>query len=96
MLEILLAHAQEGDGKFARDGRKRFEEVVKREAVGEIVEQRFHRDTSAFENRRASEDVGINGDEIMRLHSSKLAALRPGVKLAACVGDSFHFLPCPC
>jgi len=64
MLDVLLAATQDRHGQFAGDGREGFEEVVQREIVREVVEERLHRDARAFENRCAAEDVGVNGDQI--------------------------------
>ncbi len=81
MLDVLPAATQDRHRQFAGDGREGFEEVVQRQIVGEVVEERLHRDARALEDRRPAEDVGVNGDQVCWLHEFNIGYLRPLVKL---------------
>jgi hypothetical protein len=50
----------------ARNALKRFEEIVEREPVGEIIEERLNGKTSAAKNRSASQDSRMRDHESTR------------------------------
>lgn len=57
-----LTIAQNSDRLRSLYRRKRFQKVVERESVGEILKQSADWHASASKNRSATEDLGINGD----------------------------------
>ena len=83
MLDILLTVPQDGDGQFTRDGREGFEEVIQREAVGEILKQGLHRHARALEDWRAAENFLVHRDEVVRIHVRSIAGPRRRAILCA-------------
>lgn len=78
--EIRTLRFQNATGQFTCHGRKTFKKFVERVIVFQILEQRLHRHARAFEHRRAAENVGINSDEVVRLHAGNLPHFAVGRK----------------
>lgn len=57
---------QNRNGCFAANGRKFIEKLVERLAGLKIIEQVFHRDSSASEHRYATSNLRVNVDELAR------------------------------
>ena len=67
-------------GHLAGNGREAFQELIQSVVPFQILEQRPYRNTGFFENGRASEYVGIDGDEIRRVHDF-VSVLQPSHRL---------------
>ena len=65
---------------LTRDRREALEKFFQTVIVFQVIEQRFDRNACSLENRRTSENVGINRDEIAHLHVDTTAGFRLRVK----------------
>ena len=77
------ATAAELGGHVARNRGERIEKFLQRVIGGKILEKSSDRHTRVFENRGASQNLGIDGDEVARVHGSTV-----GIFAMADAGDA--------
>ena len=63
MLDPFLTKAENISGEFSRDRWERLKKIFKGETIGKILEQDADWDTRTFEDRRATKNFRIGGDE---------------------------------
>ncbi len=75
-----LSGIRRAKSPLARHRGKALQKFFERVIVFQIFEQSLHRHARTLEYRRTAEDIPVNGDEIVRIHTNNLTQIMSGSK----------------